>query len=322
MHLQAADDLLLCIQEADQQALLSQQEYYGGSNKVDSSRFGKRGEDYAAGMSVYDIKDPANPRQIGFMEVEGLGLHRIWWAGGRYAYASALLDGYTDHILIVIDMADPTKPHEVGRWWIPGMNAAAGEIADLDRPLRAAPRDRGGRLRLRLLARRRADHPGCEGQVGAETDRPSQLVPAVRRRHAQRGAAARSQSAGGGRRGDAEHRPGADQAHLGVRHPREEQSGFASPRCRRPSDQDYVKMGGQFGPHNLHENRPGSFRVLHHDLRHLAERGRARVRHHRSVPAGGDRLFRPAAADELDGADARPGEDAAHRGSVRGRRTG
>ena len=26
-----------------------------------------------------------------------------------------------------------------------------------------------------------------------------------------------------------------------------------------PSDQDYVKMGGQFGPHNLHENRPGSF---------------------------------------------------------------
>jgi hypothetical protein len=26
-----------------------------------------------------------------------------------------------------------------------------------------------------------------------------------------------------------------------------------------PSDQDYVGMGGQFGPHNLHENRPGSF---------------------------------------------------------------
>ena len=127
MHLQAADDLLLCIQEADQRALLTQQEYYGGSGKVDSSRFGKRGEDYAAGMRVYDISDPANPRQIGSMEVPGLGLHRIWWVGGRYAYASALLDGYTDHILMVIDMADPTKPQEVGRWWIPGMNAAAGE---------------------------------------------------------------------------------------------------------------------------------------------------------------------------------------------------
>ena len=54
------------------------------------------------------------------MEVPGLGLHRIWWTGGRYAYASALLDGFTDHILIVIDMADPTRPREVGRWWIPG----------------------------------------------------------------------------------------------------------------------------------------------------------------------------------------------------------
>ena len=94
---------------------------------MDSSRFGKRGEDYAAGMNVYDISDPANPRKIGSMEVPGLGLHRIWWVGGRYAYASALLDGFTDHILMVIDMADPTRPHEVGRWWIPGMNAAAGE---------------------------------------------------------------------------------------------------------------------------------------------------------------------------------------------------
>ena len=103
MHLQAAENLLLCIQEADQRALLTQQEYYGGSNKVDSSRFGKRGEDYAAGMNVYDIADPANPRKIGSMEVPGLGLHRIWWVGGRYAYASALLDGFTDHILMVIE---------------------------------------------------------------------------------------------------------------------------------------------------------------------------------------------------------------------------
>ena len=65
--------------------------------------------------------------------MEGLGLHRIWWVGGRYAYASALLDGFTDHILIVIDMADPTKPREVGRWWIPGQNAAAGETPIVER---------------------------------------------------------------------------------------------------------------------------------------------------------------------------------------------
>ena len=82
---------------------------------MDSAQFGKRGEDYSAGLRVYDISDPANPRAIGFMEVEGLGLHRIWWIGDRYAYASAFLDGYTDHVLIVIDMhdLDPARARSV-----------------------------------------------------------------------------------------------------------------------------------------------------------------------------------------------------------------
>ncbi len=26
-----------------------------------------------------------------------------------------------------------------------------------------------------------------------------------------------------------------------------------------PAEADYAKKGGHFGPHNLHENRPGSF---------------------------------------------------------------
>ena len=61
------------------------------------------------------------------MPVEGGGIHRIWYTGGHWAYASALIDGFTDYIFITIDMSDPTKPREAGRWWIPGMNQAAGE---------------------------------------------------------------------------------------------------------------------------------------------------------------------------------------------------
>ena len=41
--------------------------------------------------------------------------------------SSALIDGFTDYIFITIDMSDPAKPREAGRWWIPGMNQAAGE---------------------------------------------------------------------------------------------------------------------------------------------------------------------------------------------------
>ena len=65
--------------------------------------------DWSAGMAVYDISKPAEPRQIGFMPVEGTGLHRIWYVGGRWAYASALLDGFTDYIMIMIDMANPEE---------------------------------------------------------------------------------------------------------------------------------------------------------------------------------------------------------------------
>ena len=85
-------------------------------------------------MAVFDISKPAEPRQIGFMPVEGTGLHRIWYVGGRWAYASAMIDGFSDYILVTIDMQDPTKPQIVGRYWLPGMNLAAGETADWPLP--------------------------------------------------------------------------------------------------------------------------------------------------------------------------------------------
>ena len=44
---------------------------------------------------------PAAPRRIGFMPVEGGGIHRIWYTGGRWAYVSALLDGFTDYIFMM-----------------------------------------------------------------------------------------------------------------------------------------------------------------------------------------------------------------------------
>ena len=107
---------------------------------------------WSAGMAVFDISEPAEPRQIGFMPVEGTGLHRIWYVGGRW-YASAMMEGFSDYILVTIDMADPTKPAIVGRYWLPGMNLAAGEVKmAASRPLRPAPRGGPGRRGLLRLA--------------------------------------------------------------------------------------------------------------------------------------------------------------------------
>ena len=258
LHLQAAEALLLNIEELDLRALLSIKDYYTGSNQVDSSRYGTRGVDFSAGMRVYDIADPANPRPIGFMEVQGLGLHRIWWTGGRYAYASALLDGFIDHIFIVIDMADPTKPVECGRWWIPGMNLAAGETPHWkgrwalhhavveDDIAYASWRDGGltildvsDKTKPRLLAHKVWSPPFGGGTHSALPlhDRNLLIV--------------------------------ADEATMNIDQDqmkytwvfdiRDKTNPISISTFPTPSDQDYVKMGGQFGPHNLHENRPGSF---------------------------------------------------------------
>ena len=147
-------------------------------------------------MAVFDISEPAQPRQIGFMPVDGTGLHRIWYVGGRWAYASAMMEGFSDYILITIDMQDPTRPEIVGRYWLPGMNLAAGEKANW-------PLERG---RYGLHHAVVADdiaycawRDGClasgrrQGQEQSETDRSQELGAAVRRRHAQLPAAARSQ---------------------------------------------------------------------------------------------------------------------------------
>ena len=53
----------------------------------------------------------------------------------------------------------------------------------------------------------------------------------------------------------------------------------------QPAEADYKSKGGHFGPHNIHENRPGTFVSSETDLRDLPECRRARVRHPRSSAA-------------------------------------
>src|SRR5690606_10129144 len=104
IHLQTHGDLLLVINAKDMFAaaeFADEHAYYKGSigKTVGTADVAApRARDWTAGMSVYDIADPAAPRRIGFMPIEGGGVHRIWYTGGRWAYASVLLDGFADYI--------------------------------------------------------------------------------------------------------------------------------------------------------------------------------------------------------------------------------
>ena len=82
----------------------------------------------STGLLVYDVAaNPRDPRRIGFLPIDGLGVHRIWFAGGRYAYASARETAYRGRILIVVDLADPTRPRLASRWWWPGQREGDAE---------------------------------------------------------------------------------------------------------------------------------------------------------------------------------------------------
>lgn len=82
---------------------------------------------WSAGMAIYDLSEPFDPKQIGFWGSTGRGVHRIVYEGGRYAYLSATPDGFLGRIWIIVDLDDPERPVEVGRWWWPGQWTAAGE---------------------------------------------------------------------------------------------------------------------------------------------------------------------------------------------------
>ena len=260
-HLQTHGDLLLIVNMKDmlQDEKVNQGEYYSGSigDKVDISGADKS---YSAGMRVFNIEDRANPREIGFMPLDGLGVHRIWYTGGQWAYISALPPGFSDDIFIIVDMSDPTNPKPVSRLWLPGMNTEAGEKPNWDPKYRyalhhaivkddlacGAWRDGGlttidvsDRYNPKLIAHRNFAPPFAGGTHNALPLLDRNLLVVVE---------------------DAVF----DNCEDGIKRNwifdiQEPGNPVSISTLPIPDEIDYVKKGGQFGPHNIHENRPESF---------------------------------------------------------------
>ena len=84
---------------------------------------------FKPGLNIYDVSNPTKPKHINQWTTEGKGVHRFTF-DGTYAYLSATMEGYSHHIVVILDMSDPMNPQEVGRWWWPGQSAADGEEPD------------------------------------------------------------------------------------------------------------------------------------------------------------------------------------------------
>ena len=260
IHLQTHEDLLLVINAKDMFAAAEFQdesEYYKGAlGKKVGTADAERARDWTAGLAVYDIANPAEPRQIGFMPVEGGGVHRLWYTGGQWAYASVLLDGFTDYIFMTIDMSDPTRPVEAGRYWLPGMNTAAGE----------KPADGARRAGLHHAIVHEDTAYGAwrdAGLVMMDVSNRSNPTLITHRNW--------SPPFGGGTHNclplpDRDLLVVLDEAVLdnaqdGIKHVwmfdiREPTNPVSISTFPVPDEADYVAKGAHFGPHNLYENRP------------------------------------------------------------------
>ena len=78
------------------------------------------------GLRIFDVSTPSKPRDICHWECAGMGVHRFTF-DGRYAYISPELEGFVGTIVMILDLQNPTRPQEVGRWWMPGQWTAGGE---------------------------------------------------------------------------------------------------------------------------------------------------------------------------------------------------
>ena len=94
---------------------------------INHERFGSDGPaEFGGGIAIYDTTRPEKPTLISKWMTGGKGVHRYDF-DGRYAYISPTADGYVGNIVMILDLADPAHPVEVGRWWIPGQWTGGGE---------------------------------------------------------------------------------------------------------------------------------------------------------------------------------------------------
>lgn len=103
---------------------------------------------WSAGLAIYDVSDPARPEQIGFYETPGIGVHRMTWWEGDIAYVSGTDDGFVGRLLHVVDLSDPASPAEIGRWWYPGQHRSGGEEPGWSEATDPGPGDAGRQFML------------------------------------------------------------------------------------------------------------------------------------------------------------------------------
>lgn len=89
-----------------------------------------------AGVELFDISKPESPKSISFFDCSGpasMGVHQLWFVDGEFVHFAGGAPDFVPtnpldcQIYRCIDVRDPIRPTEVGRWWMPGTRAGDSE---------------------------------------------------------------------------------------------------------------------------------------------------------------------------------------------------
>lgn len=91
-----------------------------------------------AGFDLFDVSVPETPRRISHFDSSGAhsrGVHQLWFADGEFVHMSSGAADFQprhpedDQFYRIVDVRDPSKPVEAGRWWLPGTREGDAEPA-------------------------------------------------------------------------------------------------------------------------------------------------------------------------------------------------
>lgn len=225
-----------------------------------------------AGFEIFDVADPGRPRSVAFFDASGphsRGVHHLWFVDGAYVHiASGAADFKArnpkdDQFYRIVDVRQPSKPAEVGRWWLPGTRDGDSEPP----PARHPTFDSGFRAHNTNVYPQRPDrawvgyldggavildisdmaHPRLVSRWDYHPPFPGfthTLVPLL-----SRGLMIVSD--------EAVREGGEDWPKLvWVVDVRDETNPVPIATCPLPPVAEFKGRGGRYGAHNLHENRP------------------------------------------------------------------
>lgn len=225
-----------------------------------------------AGFEIFDVADPAAPRPVATFDASGpasRGVHHLWFVDGEHVHLSGGAPDFTprnprdDQCYRIVDVRQPTRPEEVGRWWLPGVREGDPEPP----PPRHPRHDTGFRAHNTNVYPRRPDRAYLGYIDGgavildiADRSRPRPVgrwnphppfpgfthtvLPLFDRQLLVVSDEAITEGA-------RDH-----PKQVWVLDGREETNPVSVSACPLPPVEAYAGRSGRFGAHNLHENRP------------------------------------------------------------------